>query len=173
MGQTQCNNKTRRRKSKCRVRHLPGTLVHGHRVGGAVTKKYRAWRNARARCLNISHPSYDRYGGRGINFHEAWLDFRQFDQDMPDPPGPEYSLERRDPREGYNPWNCTWAQPKEQARNKAETVIYRWKEHRGTFVELVEKAGLNYHAAYKRFRRMGWSLEDALETPQRKYQRAG
>lgn len=161
-----------RGKSNVRLRPLPGTLVHGHCRGGTFTKKYNAWMGAKARCLNRKHPSYPRYGGRGIPFFDAWREFAQFDRDMPDPPGPEYSLERRDPREGYTPWNCTWALPKEQARNKADTVIYRWNGIRGTFPELVEKAGVNYHAAYKRFRRMGWTLEEAFATPVRGWKRS-
>lgn len=140
--------------------------------GKTRTKKYRTWSRIKQKCYNRKHPSYHRYGGRGIKCATHWREsFLAFDRELPDPPGPEYTLERLDVRRNYEPGNVVWATSKVQGNNKRNTVLYSWQGLVGTFMELTEAAGVDYFTARKRFRVLDWPLERALETPVRPWAR--
>lgn len=80
------------------------------------------WASMIQRCTNPNHPSYPRYGGRGIFVCDRWLTMVNFESDMGPRPFPNASLERVNNDDGYRPENCKWATPKEQALNKSAPV---------------------------------------------------
>lgn len=89
------------------------------------------------RCTNQKHPSFPRYGGRGITVCDRWRSFNTFLADMGDPP-PERSLDRIDNDRGYEPSNCRWATRSEQARNQTRVagrgvswnkVLQKWEAY--------------------------------------------
>jgi hypothetical protein len=82
------------------------------------TPEYNTWRAMMKRCNNPNDKAYKYYGGRGINVCERWRRFENFISDMGKRPTIDHSLDRIDNDGNYEPTNCKWATPKEQALNR-------------------------------------------------------
>ena len=81
------------------------------------TPTYRAWEAMKRRCLDPRDVAWHNYGGPGITVCLLWLDFENFFADMGEKPD-GLTLDRIDNNRNYEPGNCRWATPSQQAQNR-------------------------------------------------------
>ncbi|MOA07510.1 hypothetical protein D3C78_1272110 [compost metagenome] len=129
---------------------------HGHFDHPA----YGSWKKMRYRCLDPRDDSFKEYGGRGITICHKWLAFDGFWEDM----GPTWfegsSIDRIDTDGNYQPDNCRWATPKQQANNRRTNVMVTLADgRRMTITEACEVYGISRRAVYSR-KLYGWPESD-------------
>ena len=134
--------------------------------GMSRTPEYRRWKAMIARCCRPTYSDYSRYGGRGISVCDRWRSsFPNFLADMGPLPSPIHSIERRDANGNYEPTNCYWATPSEQARNKRRTLRFTYQGETLPLPVWCERLEVEYNLVYNRIRVSGWSFERAVTTP--------
>lgn len=135
--------------------------------GMAGTPTYRVWKGILSRCYNTHRKVYYRYGGRGITVCERWRhSFENFYADMGImPEGME--LDRIDNNGNYEPKNCRWTTPKEQARNRRSNLYLTYNEKRMSLAEFAEITGIKYERLQRGIKK-GIKPEDLVKryTPQ-------
>lgn len=83
-----------------------------------ASRTYKTWESMLRRCTNPKDKDYGNYGGRGITICSRWRDsFVDFLADMGERPEGR-TLDRKDVNGNYEPKNCAWATPQEQAQNR-------------------------------------------------------
>lgn len=122
------------------------------------------------RCYDDAHKSYANYGLRGIRVCDRWLnDFSLFCEDMGPRPSTKHSIDRIDNDGDYEPSNCKWSTPKEQANNRRSTVyINAFGETRplSLFLDDYKVASSTF---FNRVAVLGWDVETALITEPQGY----
>lgn len=99
-----------------------GNPKHHHAARGKTTRTYHSWCAMRQRCGNPNSSKFKNYGGRGIMVCSRWSDsFEAFLEDMGEAP-PGHTLDRINNGGNYEPGNCRWATPKQQAANRRQSM---------------------------------------------------
>lgn len=118
------------------------------------------------RCLWLSprDKNYKLYHGKGIKICDRWLNsFANFYEDMGDKPSLKHSLDRIDSDGGYEPSNCRWATPIEQASNTSRNRRITIKGETRTFAGWVRRYNRKLSTVRGRYYGLGWSIERALD----------
>lgn len=127
-------------------------------------KGYGTWDGMKQRCLNPNNSRWKEYGGRGIKVCQHWLDsFENFLKDMGEKPF-GLTLDRIDNDGDYTPENCRWATPKEQQRNRADTVLITYNGDTKTLYAWADITGIKSCTLYSRYFRK-WTPEKILTYP--------
>lgn len=101
--------------------------THGETRYSKVSTEYMTYVRMKGRCYNKKNRKYGIYGGRGITVCDRWLDsFENFLEDMGRKPSKIHSLDRINVNGNYEPLNCRWATPKEQANNTRKNLHYEY-----------------------------------------------
>jgi len=141
--------------------------THGHARNNKITSEYASWKSMKQRCLETRNISYKWYGARGITICDRWVkDFDDFMQDMGKKPSKKHSLERINNDEGYYPTNCKWVLPKEQSRNRRNTLKAKINGTEKPLVEWAEITGIPYPTLVWRFKK-GLKEEEIIKNSKR------
>lgn len=143
-----------------------GNTTHGHTVGGVVPREYLSWQQMLNRCRNPRTKHYKDYGGRGIVVCARWSLFENFFADMGSAPA-GMTLDRENNDGNYEPNNCRWATPVEQARNTRRNVFIDVDGVSMCLTEAAAAKGLKKTTLWQRLYAYNWTVEQALNTPVR------
>lgn len=116
---------------------------HGHAKNKKLSATYAAWLAMRQRCENPQHPSYQRYGGRGLTVSSDWQTFEIFLVDMGEKPN-NTSLDRINNDKGYFKANCRWATRHEQQSNLSNNIHIVYQNQHYILAELARHLGIGW-----------------------------
>lgn len=145
----------------CGCKHFEACKTHGK----TNTRLYHIWCTMKARCIRKTDHKYNRYGGRGIKICDEWMNFEPFyNWAMSNGYNENLSIDRIDNNGNYEPSNCRWATPVQQANNRSENRIIEYKGEKMTVSDASRKYNVPYRLLYGRIHR-GWGANRAIETP--------
>lgn len=122
------------------------------RYGTKVNKRLnKIFSHMKDRCYNPKCISYKKYGGKGIEICDEWLNDRNtffkwaFEHGYND----NLSIDRIDGTKGYSPTNCRWSTSRQQARNiftnrsitidNETKLLCEWSEEYGLYPSTILK----------------------------------
>ncbi len=127
---------------------------------------YKILNGMRQRCYNPKNIGYPDYGGRGIKVCENWLGkegyHNFYEWALNNGYGDELSIDRIDSDGNYEPSNCKWSTPKEQANNRRNNTRITINGVTKNMKEWEIEYGLSENVILNRLR-LGWEGEDLLK----------
>lgn len=143
------SNETRRKSS---------TKTHGQ----SKKRIYREWVSMKKRCDKTYH-GHKGYYDKGITFCDEWNEFEVFyEWALANGYQDNLTLDRKDNDGNYEPSNCRWATPKEQANNKSNNVYIEYNGKIQTLKQWSEELELSYGMLKARHQR-GWMPPELFE----------
>lgn len=128
-------------------------FMFGATDGDKRTKLYNTWLAMRERCINAHNISYKNYGAIGISVCEEWNNFANFKRWATINGYVEgLSIDRIDLNKGYNPENCRWATPTQQANNTRRNKYVFIGGAYKTISEAARELGMKYISFYQTIR---------------------
>jgi hypothetical protein len=100
-----------------------GNYKHGYSV--THPRLFGVWESMRSRCNNPNREKYKDYGARGIKVCDEWqMSAKAFcEWSLANGYSEGLQLDRIDNDKGYSPDNCRWVTPKQNSRNRRNTVM--------------------------------------------------
>lgn len=138
---------------------------HGQAKRGCRSPEYKAWQGISWRCSpSATGEPRERYYDRGIYVAMRWMQFENFMADMGARPSAKHSLDRIDNDGPYAFWNCRWAEPETQQRNKGNNRIISFNGKSMTATEWGQLTGIHPKAIIWRLNH-GWDMAMAITEP--------
>ena len=111
---------------------------------------YTVVHNAKNRCNNSSHSSYNVYGGRGITYDHTFNDYKTFwkhygpiyEDAQKKYPGQKLTIDRIDTNGNYELGNIRFLPIKENSNNRRTNVLITYKDEMLTATQWSEKTGI-------------------------------
>lgn len=135
------------------------------RHGETDTPTWRSWKSMHERCYMLAHKSFSQYGGRGIIVCDRWHTYENFRADMGVRPNGS-TLGRIDNDGIYEPGNCRWETPKQQARNRRSSTLLTHDGKTMCVTAWADETGLPHTTIAARLKK-GWDPIRALTQPRR------
>lgn len=117
---------------------------HVERHNKYKSREHISWGNMIARCHNKNNKRFKDYGAKGIVVCERWRNsFKDFYDDMGDCPE-GFQIDRENNLGIYEPGNCRWVSPKDNAANRSTSKVYviNGEEYKST-IDAAIKHGVN------------------------------
>lgn len=130
--------------------------------GQSNSPEWNSWQAMIVRCTRKSTNYYANYGGRGITVCPKWRhSFETFLKDMgPRPRGT--TLDRYPHNAGnYEPDNCRWATPKEQANNTRTNKYLEFQGERLTIAQWCDRLAISRSTVVRRLKKT-WAIDRVL-----------
>lgn len=109
---------SRNKQKSCGCWRRERISLANFRHGRTHSPAWNSWSSMLTRCYNSNTKQYHWYGARGIAVCARWRAFANFLSDMGERPAGK-TLDRFPNNDGnYEPGNCRWATPKQQAANR-------------------------------------------------------
>lgn len=156
------------------------SIGDGNRTHGERTVEYFTWKGIKQRCFDKNSSGFRRYGGRGIRMCVAWArSYETFLRDMGRKPSAKHSIDRIENDLHYScgkckecvtmgwSFNCRWAIPAEQARNKRTTRFLTYNGKTMALFDWANETGLKLSTLWNRLD-VGWPIDRALTEPVRR-----
>lgn len=142
------------------------TAERSTKHGMKNTRLYQCWRNMKTRCYNPNCSEFNLYGGRGITVCGEWQSFEPFcEWAMANGYRDDLTIDRIDNDGNYEPSNCKWSTPKEQALNRSTNAIITYNGIAKHISEWDKDIGSAKSGRVRARLNAGWSIEKAVTTP--------
>lgn len=130
------------------------------------TRLYTIWENIKQRCYNPNNNRYKNYGARGITVCDKWKEFMPFyNWAMANGYRDDLTIDRIDVNGNYEPSNCRWATPKEQANNTRQNRMITYNGKTQTLAQWADEMNIDYRALWARINQCHWSIDKAFNMP--------
>ena len=127
--------------------HHNGNTRHG--LYKEHKELFNIWQTMKSRCENPNREKYKDYGGRGIKVCEEWHDAEVFCKwALANGYNGGLQIDRIDNDGNYEPSNCRWVTPKENSRNRRNTVCLTVNDETRCVAEWSEITNISSYTIY-------------------------
>lgn len=125
------------------------------------------WQWIRQITSNPNHPSYPKYGGKGIGCHWGPRQYKEFEHwiltTLGPKPSSQHCLSRKNKSLDYCPSNLEWALPKQRSRSHThQNIFVKYRNHSKSIAAWAEELDIPYYSLRRRIQR-GIPIKDIVK----------